>query len=153
MVDQPFCENIGAALPINIAAAASQKARHGMPAQVVDPTFLAKLPHQGVNPGEAGLAKLPALKPRLCLRRVDGVFPRGQTCGGGDFAGEVPWDVTAVGVMHRLGERVPRGRLSPKVHVPKQELPDEIRRNGRRLAFLVPIDDYLGTVIEQAAGE
>lgn len=153
MIDQPFRENIGPALPINIAAPARQEACHGVPAQVMDPAFLAKLPHQGVNPGEAGLAELPALEPCFCQRRIDGVFPRGQTCTGGDFAGEVPWNETAMGVVQCLSERVPQGRLSAKIHVPEQELPDEIRRNGRRLGFLVPINDGSSTVVEQAARE
>ena len=153
MIDQPFCENVGAALPINIAAPSRQEASYGVPTQMMDPTFLAKLPHQGINPGEPGLAKLPTLKPRFCPRRVDGVFPRGQTCVGGDFAGEVPWNETTVGIVNRLGERVPYGRLSAKVHFPKQELPDEIRWNGRRLRFLIPINDGSSTVVEQAARE
>ena len=151
MVDQPFCENVGAALPVNVAASARQEARYGVPAQVMDPAFLAKLPHQGVDPREAGSAELPALEPRFGQRGVDGVFPRGQTGAFGDFAGEVPWNKPAIGVVHRLGERMPESHLSAKVHIPKQELPEEIRRNGRRLAFLVAVNDGSSTVVEQAA--
>ena len=65
----------------------------------------------------------------------------------------MPWNETAIGVVYRLGERVPQSRLSAKVHIPKQELPQQIRRNSRRLGFLVPINDGSSTVVEQTTGE
>lgn len=65
----------------------------------------------------------------------------------------MPWNETAIGVVYRLGERVSQGRLSAKVHIPKQKLPQQIRRNRRRLAFLVPINDGSSTVVEQTTGE
>lgn len=65
----------------------------------------------------------------------------------------MPWNETAIGIVHHLSEGVPHGCLSAKIHLPEQELPEEIRRNGCRLAFLIPINDGSSTVVEQAAGE
>ncbi len=153
MIDQPFRKDISAALPVDVAASAGQEARHGVPSQVMDPPLLAELPHQCVNPREAGPAELPALEPRFRQRRVDGVFARCQTGTGRDFTRKVPGDETAIWIAHHLGERMPKSCLGPKIHVSEEKLSDQIGRYGRRLGFLVRINDSSGTMVEFAAGE
>lgn len=154
MVEQPLLEHLGAALPVDVAAAARQEARHGVPPQVVDPAFLPELPHQGVDPGEAGPAEFPALEPFLREGGVDDVVTRDAVGGRVDFGGEVPGDEADVGVGVRLRERVADGGLGSKVHVPEEELADQIR--GDRGGFLGVgglLDGGEDAVVKKADGE
>lgn len=45
VVDEPFLEDFGATLPVNVAAASRQEAGNGVAAKVVDPSFLSELTH------------------------------------------------------------------------------------------------------------
>jgi hypothetical protein len=76
VVEQPGGEDVGAALPVDVAAAARQEARDGVARQVVQPAVAAQLAHGGVDPREARAAVRPARQPRFGQRLVDGVGAR-----------------------------------------------------------------------------
>lgn len=119
MVDQPLLEDLCAALPVNVATAASQEAGYGVPAEMVYPSFLAQLAHQGVDPGEAGLAPFPAVEPGLGFWAVDVVVACDETVFFVDDGGEMPGYEFAMAVSVCLGEGVAELCLGAEVHVAK----------------------------------
>lgn len=155
MVDKPLLEDLGAALPVDVAAAARQEAGDGVAAEVVDPAFLAQLPHQGVDPGEARAAVLPAKEPVLVQGGGDGVGACDEVGGGGDGGGEVPGDEADVGVADGLGERVAECGLGSEIHVTEEELPNEVSGDcGGGFAFArVGGHGVVGAPVEEADGE
>lgn len=65
MIQQQFLEDFGAPLPGYVAPATSEETGDGVPPEMVHPAFKAELPHQGVDPGEAGESEGPAAEPGL----------------------------------------------------------------------------------------
>lgn len=104
MVDEPLLEDFAAALPVNITAAAGEEAGDAVAAEVMDPAVVAELAHEGVDPGEAGDAGLPAPEPCLCLLVVDVVVARDEAGFWIALGGEVPGDEAAVRVRCCLSE-------------------------------------------------
>lgn len=161
VIDQPFGEHVGAAFPVNVAASTREKAGHGVAAKVVNPAFVAELAHQCVDPRKARAAEFPAPEPFFSLRRVDGVFAfgaDGRACagvvgGGCSFAGEVPGDEAAAGIIHRLAEGMAKRGLGAEIHVAEEQLSDEVCGDGRRLRFFVSVNDGAGAVVKLPAGE
>lgn len=74
VIDQELLEDVGAALPGDVASTASEEAGNGMTCEVVDPAFIAELTHDGVDPGEACRSGSPALEPGFFLFVVNLVF-------------------------------------------------------------------------------
>lgn len=103
MINEQLLEDFGATLPRDVGAAPREEAGDRVPCEVVDPAFLAQLPHDGVDPGEAGGAVRPAVEPGVFLGIVYFVGACDQVVGGVDFAGEVPGDEAAVGVVVWMG--------------------------------------------------
>lgn len=154
MVDEPFLEDLGAALPVDVAASAREEAGHRVPAEVVDPAFLAELPHQGVDPGEACLAELPALEPLFRQRGIDDVVACDEAVGRVDLGGEMPGDEANVGVVVGLGEGPAEGGLCGEVHVSEEELADQVCGDcGGFLGVGGFVNDFLDAVVEKADGE
>ncbi len=104
MVNEPFFEDLGAALPVDIATAAGKEACDGVAAEMVDPSFLSKLSHQGVNPGEACLTPFPAIKPCFSFEAIDVVVSGYETVGWVDFGGQMPGNESAMAVSVCLSE-------------------------------------------------
>ncbi len=155
VIDQPLLEDLGAALPVDVAAAAREEAGDGVAAEVVDPAFLLELAHQGVDPGEPRAAVFPALKPAFVQGGGDGVGACDEAGGGGDGGGQVPGDEAAVGVADGLGEGVAQRGLGAKVHFAEEELAEEVGGHGGGFfAFaLVGFHGVMGAPVEKADGE
>lgn len=90
MVNQPFLEDFGATLPVNVAAASRQEASNGVAAQVVDPSFLSELTHESVDPRKSGRAKLPAIEPGFGFGAIDVVVTGYETVRRVDFGRQMP---------------------------------------------------------------
>lgn len=154
MVQEPFLKHLGPALPVDVAAAARQETGHGVPAQVVDPSLLPQLPHQGVDPGEARAAVFPAAEPGFGGAGVDGVGARDEVGVRVRLGGKVPGDEAGGGVVVRLGEAVAQGGLGGEVHVAEEELADEVGGDSRRFGFVGRFfDDGLDAPVEEADRE
>ena len=82
VVQEPLLEDLGPALPVDVAAAPRQETGHGVPAQVVDPAFVAQLPHQAVDPREARAPVFPALEPGFVQGGADRVGAGDEAVGG-----------------------------------------------------------------------
>ena len=106
-----------------------------MAAEVVYPSFLAQLAHQGIDPWEAGYAEFPALEPGFCFWGVDVVVACYEPVRWIQFRGEMPGDESAVGVADCLSEGVAQGRLRGEIHVPEEQLPDQVGGYGGLLSF------------------
>lgn len=152
VVEEELLKDLCAALPVDVAAAAGEEAGDAVAAEVVDPAVVAELAHEGVDPGEAGCAGLPAAEPGLGLVAVDVVVARGEARVRVALGGEVPGDEAAVGVGGRLGKGRAEGGLGGEVHVAEEDLADEALR-GRGGARAEGVDDLLDAVVEEADGE
>lgn len=152
VVEEQLLEHFGAALPRDVAPAASEEAGDGVPPQMVDPAFLAQLPHQGVDPGEAGEAGFPALEPRLGFAAVDVVSTR-RTLGVGRYGGlEMPGYEAAVCVVFGLAEGIAERCLGAEIHVSEEQLAG--KGYGRLGGFPgVGGDDVLHCVVELPDGQ
>ncbi len=155
VVDEPLLEDLRAALPVDVAAAAREEAGDGVAAEVVDPAFLLELAHQGVDPGEARAAVFPALEPAFVQGGGDGVGACDEAGGGGDGGGQVPGDEAAVAVADCLGEGVAKRGLGAEVHFAEEELAEEVGGHGGGFfAFaLVGGHGVVGAPVEEADGE
>ena len=112
VVDEPFFEYFGATLPIDVAAAAGEEAGDGVATEMVYPPFLSELAHQGVDPGEACLAPLPAIEPDFGFGAIDVVVPGYEAVSWVDFGGKVPRQKSAMVITVCLSEGIAEGRLS-----------------------------------------
>ena len=159
VVQQPLGEDLGPALPVDVAAAARQEAGHGVTAQVVHPAFVPQLAHQGVDPGEARAAVLPAPEPGFVQGGADGVGGGARGGGGGRRGGggrgEVPGHEAAVGVADRLGKGVAECGLGAEVHVAEEELAEEVGRDraGLFALFAVGFHRVGRAPVEESHGE
>lgn len=154
MVNEPFLKHLRPALPVDVAAPAREEASHGVPAEVVDPAFVAELAHQSVYPGEPRLPELPAPEPFLRFGGIDHVLTRDEVGGWVDLRGEMPGDEADVGIVVCLGEGVAERGLSGEVHVSEEELADEVRGHRGGLFGVGGFsDDGEDAVVEEADGE
>ena len=155
MVEEPLLKDLGAALPVDVAAAARQEAGDGVPAEVVDPAFVAQLPHQGVDPGEACAPEFPALVPGFVQGGGDCVLACDEAVGGGGGGGEVPGDESAVRVADCLREGVAQCGLGAEIHISEEQLAEEVGGDGGGLfAFAaVGFHGVVGAPVEEADGE
>lgn len=85
VVDEPFFEDFRATLPVDVAAAACEEAGDGVATEMMYPTFLSELAHQGVDPRKACLAPFPAIEPGFGFGAVDVVVAGYETAGWVDF--------------------------------------------------------------------
>jgi hypothetical protein len=99
VVDEPFFEDFGTALPVDVAAAAGKEGSDGVAPEVVDPAFLRELAHERVDPGEAGAAVLPTLEVGLCFGVINQVFPGDKLGFRIDSGGQVPGDKSALSIV------------------------------------------------------
>lgn len=155
MVDEPLLEDLGAALPVDVAAAAGQEAGDGVAAEVVDPAFLAQLPHQGVDPGEAGAAEFPALVPGFVEQGGDCILACDEAVGGGDGGGKMPRHESAARVPDCLREGVAQRGLGAEIHISEEQLAEEVGGDGGGL-FAFAAVGFHGVVrapVEEADGE
>jgi hypothetical protein len=86
VVDEPFFEDFGTALPVDVAAAAGEEGSDGVAPEVVDP-------------GEAGAAVLPTLEVGLCFGVINQVFPGDKLGFRIDSGGQVPGDKSALSIV------------------------------------------------------
>lgn len=152
MVDEPLFKDFAAALPVDVAAAAGEEAGDAVAAEVMDPAVVAELAHEGVDPGEASDAGLPALEPYFCLLVVDVVVACDETGFWIALGGEMPGDEATVRVRCGLSEGCAEGGVGGKVHVAEEDLTDEALGRGRG-CFAVGLDDFVDAPVEETYGE
>lgn len=76
MINEKLLEDLCSTFPGDVSSTTGQEAGDRMAGQMVDPAFLPKLSHDGVDPGEARGAVRPTFEPRILFLVVDLVFAR-----------------------------------------------------------------------------
>lgn len=154
VVDEPFLEDLGSALPVDVAASSRQEACDGVPTEMVYPPFLAELAHQCIDPWEPRSPELPALEPCFRFLGVDDVFTCDESIRGIDLGGQVPGDEAHVGIVVRLGEGVAKGGLGAEIHVSEEKLANEVCWDCRGASLIGRfVDDFLDAMVQETDGE
>ncbi|KAM3068683.1 hypothetical protein ACMFMG_012208 [Clarireedia jacksonii] len=114
VVQEPLLEDFQPTFPRNVAPPTSEETGDGVPAEMVNPAFLAELPHEGVDEREACKAVFPPVEPFLfaCLGACEARFRNGRA--------QVPGDEATVGVVECRGEFVAEGGLRAEIHVAEE---------------------------------